>query len=134
MLRTAASIFVLIPVLLFVACEQPPDTPDAAVKQFFEGLSKGDQETLLDSLCPANRGDFGGLEFALNLFGLSTPPVGYRDLAMQTTMLDATTAEVHTTGSLRLLFFEEPFELPLRTVKEGGRWYICDESTPFGFR
>jgi hypothetical protein len=133
-LRTAFSIFALLLALLVVACEQPPETPEAAVEQLFEALSMGDQEAILDCLCPANRGDFGGMEFVLNLFGLSTPPVGYRDLAMRTTMLDAATAEVYTTGSLRLLFFEQAFELPFRTVKEGDRWYVCDESTPFSFQ
>lgn len=131
MIRTAGLILVLLAAISFAACDNATDTPEAAVRQFFEALSKGDQEAVLDSLCPANRGDFGGVELVLNFFGLSTPPVGYRDLTMQTTMLDDTTAEVHTTGSLRLLFLEEPFELPFRTVKEGGRWYVCDESTPF---
>ena len=134
MLRTAGLICVLLAAVFFTACAQTPDTPDAAVKQFFEALSRGDQDALLDSLCPANRGDFGGMEFVLNVFGLSTPPIGYRNLRMQTTVLDASTAEVHTTGSLRLLFLEEPFDLRLRTTKEGDRWYVCDESTPFSFQ
>ncbi len=131
MTRTVPLILVLLSAVSFTACQTTASTPEAAVTQFFEGLSRGDQQVVLDSLCPANRGDFGGMELVLNFFGISTPPVGYRDLTMQTTMIDSTTADVYATGSLRLLFFEEPFEMPFRTVKEGGRWYVCDESTPF---
>ena len=99
----------------------------------FEALSKGDQDRLLDTLCPATRGDFGGVEFILNYFGLTTPPIGHRNLSMQTTMLDERTADVHTTGSLRLLFIEQPFEITFRVVKDGGRWYVCDEGAIFDF-
>jgi hypothetical protein len=131
LMRATLVVGILVGGFLALSCQERADTPEAAVKQFFEALSRGDQDALLDSLCPTNRGDFGGLEFVLNYFGLTTPPIGYRNLEMTTTMESEDRAVVNTSASLRLLFIEQPFDLPLTTMKEGGRWYVCDESTPF---
>jgi hypothetical protein len=130
-LRHCATLVVLPAALIVlgVACDEDRQaTPEGAVREFFEGLSKGDNDRMLDAICPDLRGDFGFLEFGLGAFGLSMPAIGYRDLEIERITENRDDVDLRVGVTLRAAFIETPrMELPFRATRSDGRWYICDD-------
>lgn len=129
--RARLGFFLVIVFLLsgaLFACALRPDAPEAVVRGYFEALERGDQDKLLDTIAPDQRGSpiLSISWFARGLLG----NISFREMKYETLEKDAGSAHVKVTGKFRSLGMERDMNVVAKALKIRGKWYVSEPVAP----
>jgi len=129
-MKRAWSVLTVFLVVLMGACGGGDGLPDQAAEQWFEALTKGDENALKDLTCTAQRESVTGVTGLLASAGEGTI-LDLSGLSFKTTEQGGDTATVQVTGQMKITFLgqelNEGIDEAISMVKEDGQWKVCEE-------